>query len=389
MAVKILHKISRATLILLLVSFFCSSVNAQAPRMMVEDGKIWVRNLDPEVLYTFTRYFNSQKDWESIFPVTTKENTNGIVLPGTYDVFDNAIRFTPRFPFAMHVVYVATFDAAQLAHNTNEVYLPAMEPDKLELEFSSSKATQPPAEVKAVYPSSNALPENLLKFHLVFSKPMTIGEVYTRVKLLDGHGKEVDKPFLVVDQELWDGQMKTVTILFDPGRIKRGLRPNLEMKPALAQGELYTLRVQEGWKDIDGLPTTKPFTKTFRCIKADRLSPVASSYEVIAPQFENSSLILNLREPHDFTLLSNGLKVFDSMHNIIEGTVIVRDNESAIEFVPKNPWLESNYTIRINPLLEDLAGNNLNRLFDEDLTITSSNKHSAHELNFKFSRPAN
>jgi hypothetical protein len=351
-------------------------------------GKVWVKNLNPEVLYTFTRYFNSQKDWQSIFPVTTKENLNGIVLPGTYEVFNDAIRFTPRFPFAMHIVYVAKFDAAQLAQNTNEVYLPTMASDNLELEFSSSRAARHAAELLTIYPTSNALPENLLKFHLTFSKSMALGEVYSKVKLYDGHGKEVEKPFLIVDQEFWDDQMKTITILFDPGRIKRGLRPNLEMKPALADGASYTLVVEEGWKDIDGLQTLQKVTKSFRCIKPDRQSPRASAYEVFSPQFENAPLVVNLKEPHDVILLANSLRIFDERGNAIDGTIVVREHESSVEFVPKNPWLESQYTIRINPLLEDLAGNNLNRLFDEDLAGNSPKERPTHELNFKFSRSA-
>lgn len=387
MAVKIPLTISRVIFTLLLISFY-SSASAQAPRLFLEDGKIWVRNLNPEVLYTFTRYFNSQKDWEAIFPVTTKENTNGIVLPGAYDVFQDAVSFTPRFPFAMHVVYVAKFDAAQLAQNTNEVDLPYMAADNLELEFSSSKVERPAAELIAIYPTSNILPENLLKFHLTFTKSMTLGEVYSKVKLFNGQGKEVEKPFLIVDQELWDDQMKTVTILFDPGRIKRGLRPNLEMKPALAEGENYELVVESGWKDIDGLATSKKFSKNFRCAKPDRLSPVASSYEIIAPQFETSSLVINLREPHDFVLLANSLKITDERGNTIDGVIAVQNNESSIEFVPKNPWLESHYTIRFNPLLEDLAGNNMNRLFDEDLTGTSPKDRKNHELSFRFSQSA-
>src|SRR5690349_658600 len=84
-----------------------------------------------------------------------------------------------------------------------------------------------------------------------------------------------------------------------------GLRPNIEMKPALMDGEEYTLLVEEGWKDIDGLATTMKFTKHFRCIKPDRSSPMASTYEVHAPQSETSALILNLKEAHNFILLTD------------------------------------------------------------------------------------
>lgn len=380
--------VSRVTLMSLLMLIISVSARAQTPRLVVEGGEIWVKNLNPEVLYTFTRYFNTQEDWQSVFPVTTKGHTNGILLPGTYEVLNDAIRFRPRFAFAMHVIYVARFDAAQLALNTNEVYLPSIPAESLELEFSWSRVTQSPSALVSIHPTSNTLPENLLKFHLTFSKSMTLGEVYSKVKLYQTDGREVQKPFLVVDQELWDDQMKTVTILFDPGRIKRGLRPNLEMKPALSAGENYRLVVESGWKDVDGLPTLETVTKNFRCVKPDRALTRASSFEILPPQFETSSLIIDLKEPHDYILLANCLKVFDEHGNLIEGTIELRNNESSIEFVPKNPWLESRYSIRINPLLEDLAGNNLNRLFDEDLTGPSAKDRQFHDLHFKFSRSA-
>lgn len=388
MAVKSTHAISRAILTLLLISFCISLANAQSPRLIVEDGHIWIKNVEAEVLYTFSRYFNSQKDWESVFSVTIKGNSPGIVIPGTYEVFKDAVRFTPRFPFAQHVVYVAKFDAAQLSGNTNEVYLPEMNDDYLELEFSFSRASQPAAQVTAIYPSGSIVPENLLKIHLSFSKPMTLGEVYNKVKLLDANGKDVEKPFLIVDQEFWNDDMTVVTILFDPGRIKRGLRPNLEMKPALKEGEQYTLVVEEGWKDIDGLLTARTISKTFRCISADRQSPIASSYQVAPPLFETSPLVINLKESHDYILLTKAVKIFDDQGNLVDGTVVVKDNESSIAFVPKAPWLQMEYTIQINPLLEDLAGNNLNRLFDEDVTSRSSTPLRVHQLNFRFSKSA-
>ena len=81
---------------------------------------------------------------------------------------------------------------------------------------------EPMTHVRAVYPSADLLPENLLKFYLHFSAPMSRGEVYRRTRLLDGSGKSVEMAFLELEQELWDAEGKRLTILFDPGRIKRG-----------------------------------------------------------------------------------------------------------------------------------------------------------------------
>ncbi len=384
MAVKKLRSLPGA--FTFLATFFFVNAFAQQPRLIHEYGSVWARDLDPEVLYTFTRYFNSQTDWESVFPIVTKESTNGIVVSGTYKVSHDAVGFTPRFPFAIGVSYVATFHAEQLARNANEVYLPKMPAETMTLEFTLTPVGKVPATLVAIHPTSDVLPENLLKFHLTFSKSMSLGYVYEKVKLYDQQNNLVEKPFLILDQELWDEEMKTVTILFDPGRIKRGLRPNLEMKPALKAGEQYTLVVEEGWKDIDGQLTDQDFQKTFHCVAADRTSPSKNFYSVSSPQHRTAPLMLDLQEPHDFILLSTGVRVFDNLGNEIPGTLHVDKNDSHVQFVPKNPWLESRYTISINPLLEDLAGNNLNRLFDEDISASKSKDSVIHELSFTFSK---
>ena len=51
-----------------------------------------------------------------------------------------------------------------------------------------------PTVVEAVYPTAERLPENQLKFYLHFSAPMSRGEAYRRVQLLDEKGKAVELP---------------------------------------------------------------------------------------------------------------------------------------------------------------------------------------------------
>ncbi|HEY0740112.1 MAG TPA: hypothetical protein VGD40_01570 [Chryseosolibacter sp.] len=367
-----------------LLTLFSHCTCAQDPHLKLENGRVWAKDLNAEVLYTFARYFNSQTDWESVFPVKTQSGADDIVIGGTYEVFETAVAFTPRFPFANNIDYLAMFHLEELARNTNEIYLPRISSNPLRLTFRLSPPSASPAEITAIYPTNSLLPENLLKIHITFSKPMTSGMVYDKLKLLDEENREVEKPFLVLDQELWDADMKTLTVLFDPGRIKRGLKPNLEMKPALREGERYTLVVQEGWTDIDGLGTRNTYTKKFRCTEPDRSSPSVASYKVHAPLTSAAPLIVELQESHDFILLSRHIVVRDVTGAIVEGVLSIGPNESTFQFVPKHPWVESKYTIEINPLLEDLAGNNLNRLFDEDLQRASSNRKTENRLNFTF-----
>ena len=116
--------------------------------------------------------------------------------------------------------------------------------------------------------------------------------------------------------------------------------------------------------------------------------PSIASYKVYAPKHSAGPLAIDLQEPHDFILLSRYIIVRDPEGEIVPGSLTIGANETQIEFVPKYPWLEAKYTIDINPLLEDLAGNNLNRLFDEDVTLSSAKPNAGDRLSFTFSQKA-
>ncbi len=61
--------------------------------------------------------------------------------------------------------------------------------------------------------------------------------------LLNEKGRKLDVPFLEVGEELWDPTGTRLTLLLDPGRIKRGLKPREDLGPILEAGsEVHTGR---------------------------------------------------------------------------------------------------------------------------------------------------
>jgi hypothetical protein len=134
-----------------------------------------------------------------------------------------------------------------------------------------------------VFPTADVLPENLLKFYVQFSAPMSEGAGLTHVRLLDAAGREVAAPFLSIAQELWDRSMTRLTVLIDPGRIKRDVRPNLEVGPVFEAGQSYTLAVDAAWRDAAGKPLKEAFRKNFRAGPADRVAIAPASWTVRAP----------------------------------------------------------------------------------------------------------
>jgi hypothetical protein len=335
------------------------------PQLAFTNNKVVVKDLDKEVLYTFCRYYNSPEAWREVFPVTTAE-ARETSIDGIYEVAETSVSFSPRYPFSAKVAYQATFHLEALSKNYNEIYLPEMSDKKLTLGFSPAEATYGTPEVSAIFPSGNILPENLLKFHISFTSSMTLGEVYKRVKLLDHSGKEVSRPFLLLDQELWDVDMKTVTLLLDPGRIKRGLRPNMEMGTALKRNETYTLVVESGWKDQYGLQTETTTRKTFVSAPADRTKLSITTWDLTPPGTADGVVVLNVGENLERILFSDAVRIINGLGHTVRGKIILDEHESMLVFHPEQPWKDDTYTIHVNPLLEDLAGNNLNRLFDED-----------------------
>jgi hypothetical protein len=230
----------------------------------------------------------------------------------------------------------------------------------------------------AIYPSADTVPENLLKIYLVFSRPMLEGHASSYIKLIDRKGDSLPNIFLNLQGELWNAERTILTLWLDPGRIKRDLQPNQLLGPPLKQGGQYHLLVAHEWPDQDGNPLAQSYNKYFVTKARDTISPAIDHWKLNPPlsgSMQPFSVYLN--EPLDFILLQNAISLKDSCGNRVKCKLQVENKESTLEFSPSLPWTAGLYRLEIESRLEDLAGNNLNRLFDLDLkspgTATLSN----------------
>src|SRR6185436_10043517 len=78
--------------------------------------------------------------------------------------------------------------------------------------------------VENIYPTEERVPANLLRMYIVFTAPMSISQSASHLRLVDENGQTVSGAFLQLEEELWDPGRRRLTVLFDPGRVKRGLR---------------------------------------------------------------------------------------------------------------------------------------------------------------------
>lgn len=225
------------------------------------------------------------------------------------------------------------------------------------------------AHVEAILPSADRLPANLLRFYVVFSAPMSAGEAHTKLRLVDDAGRPVPGAFLELEEELWDPSGRRLTVLLDPGRIKRGLRANLESGAPLVEGRRYRLEIDGSWLDGSGAPLARGASKAFEAVAADRTSPDVAAWDVAAPASGlREPLVVRFPEPLDRALLSSAMAVGDAEGRPVAGEIDVRAGEREWRFTPASPWRAGRYELRAAVELEDVAGNNLRRLFDADLS---------------------
>jgi hypothetical protein len=288
-----------------------------------------------------------------VFTVHAGEG-EGPPLLGSYAVDNGTLVFQPRYPPAAGVRLRAVFHPPGGA--------------RVETTFlDQAVQAEPTTFVSAVYPSTDEVPDNLLKLYVVFSAPMSRGEAWQRIQLLDESGSPGDAPFLEIDQELWDPTNTRLTLLFDPGRIKRGVLPREQLGPALIENREYTLLIDPAWRDARGAPLVGEFRKELRVVASDRTPPDMKRWRISAPWSRTrDALLVTFPEPMDWALLQHFLQV-SGPNGPVAGRIEVEDNERRWRFVPEQPWTGGDYQIMVNAALEDLAGNKIGRPFDVDL----------------------
>ena len=152
------------------------------------------------------------------------------------------------------------------------------------------------------------------------------------------------------------------------------------------KGNHYTLVVSERWPDELGAGLIQAYTKHFVATKRDMTSPDIKSWTLkTPPKGTNQVLEIYVKEALDYVLLQNTIRIIDARGKTVNGAIQVNNKEQVVQFVPAVPWLTGVYKVLVESRLEDLAGNNLNRLFDRDITDTRTkpSQQTVFELNYR------
>ena len=284
-------------------------------------------------------------------------------IQGRYELVENRVRFEPQYPMRRGLRYrirvspgkVPGQTSLSLLQNSISFFLPA-------------PPRTPKTVVTKVTPTASQLPENLLKFYIHFSGPMIRGGNYDHIHIVDTTGNAVDRPFLELGEELWNPELTRLTVLFDPGRIKRGVLPLEEVGPSIEAGKRYTLVIDAKWLDSDGAPLKATYRKSFNVTPADRVPLEPSNWSIRAPDAGSRGLlVLRFPEPIDDALARRLIWVVDAENRPVLGAISLANEERTWTFLPEKEWAEGRYQIVTDTLIEDVAGNNIGKPFDVDV----------------------
>ena len=318
------------------------------------------------------------KNIKRLFKVYVDENDespgNGLPIHGTYNIHDNKIIFTPDFPFWEGQSYVI-----QTRNSPENYFEKSNQEDHAELVFSytsfiiSKKRKDPPTRIVKIFPSSDVLAENILRFYIYFSTPMKREVALHHIHLVDENGNEDIHAFMKFKQELWSPDGKRLTLLFDPGRIKRNVATNLELGPALTKGKAYQLIIDASWESASGEKLEHNHIKHFTVGKAYRTMPNPKEWEFSPPTFNSlEELVIHFDRIYDQALVKKCIEIRDQNDNRIKGEVILDQNEKIWIFRPYQPWSSTKVDLVVKAKLEDIAGNNLQDLLDH--TVSQGSK---------------
>jgi hypothetical protein len=345
-------------------------------------GSIELKGLDARLIDKLKDIEPSAAHWQTAFSVRVQDaamEASSGPLPGVlgdYEILGDRVRFTPRYPLTRGLTYRAEVDLNALFPAKQSEESDLTTPVKLTFGFSLPKAEASPSTVvNAVFPSADIVPENLLRFYVHFSSPMQQGWVRDHIHLRRADGQQVEAAFLDLRTELWDPSMRRLTLLLDPGRIKRGVGPNVEGGAPLRQGEGYTLAINAGMEDANGNRLRKGFTKTFHVMTALRVRVDPKDWSLVGPVFgTRQALELGFPMPLDRAMLGRVIRVVGVNGQPVVGTIAIDRHETRWVFTPSVPWKPGQHHVLVGTTLEDVSGNNVIAPFDMDLRAVQASE---------------
>ena len=218
--------------------------------------------------------------------------------------------------------------------------------------------TSPEAPIR-ISPQAEVLPANTLRFYLRFPRP---GEAHfdrDHLWLLNEEEQVVREPFLVLSQELWSADGRRLTVLMEPGRIKRGLGADPSHEPALVVGRTYSLVVTAlGHTARHTFRVSDPVLGALDETRWRLVSPTAGSLDPAVVHFDRVM---------DAALCEDEIGVLTPSGEAVHTRVSLAPDGTTARLIPSRPWRAGEHHLIVSARLEDVCGNRLGEALDHDL----------------------
>ena len=104
------------------------------------------------------------------------------------------------------------------------------------------------------------------------------------------------------------------------------------------------------------------------------------------------SLVVEFTRPLDYGLLHRVIQVENETGAPVEGVIVLAMNETRWRFTPTTAWVSGTYTLVVNRVLEDLAGNSVGRPFEVEIvdaaeTIDYQPRQRFKRIDFEIHKP--
>lgn len=275
---------------------------------------------------------------------------------GSWERDGDIARFIPRFAAVSGTVFavVGRQDAGQGWSERARVVAPGARPASTTV-------------VESIDPGCDQVPANLLRFSVTFSEAMEEGTAAGRIHLHDAGGAELPGTLLEMPPELWDRDRRRLTVLLEPGRIKRGLQPNAQAGPPLREGTMVSVVIDAEMRDAAGAELAAGAQRSYRVGPAVRSRVDPARWDVRWPEAGQDRLVIRFDRPLDRALAQRCIRVMDGNGQPVPGRASLDVNSSVWVFTPAASNGLHTLSLHVDTRLEDLAGNSVRRVFDRDL----------------------
>ena len=285
-----------------------------------------------------------------------------IATVGSWSPAPGGAFFTPLFPPVPGTVHAVVAVTGERWTELTRAAVPTVE-------------LVPSTRVASIDPGADRVPANLLRISVNFSAPMEEGSAAGHLRLRGEDGTELEGALVPMPPELWDRPRRRLTVLIEPGRIKRGLQPNLQAGPPLIAGTSVTFVVDGRLRDADGACLVSHADRTYRVVDPIRSRVDPTLWDVQWPDSAGGPLVVRFGRSLDRALVRRCLTIVGADGRAVPGRADLDREALKWTFNSAVP-ADGAWSLHVHPDLEDLAGNSVRRMFDRDLEEQQDEKVS-------------